>query len=112
MNAHGFFALDASVLALMLFVVCILMVVTGKGIRNRFLKDEQESKGGVNSLLAALFGLWAFILAFTFGNASSRFENVRTMMVDEANIIRNVFLRSEAFPDSVRAAFRQDLKGY
>jgi ABC-type multidrug transport system fused ATPase/permease subunit len=108
-----FFTVDASILCLILFVACILMVIIGKRVRNKFLKkDEQESKGGVNSLLGALFGLWGFILAFTFSNVSTRFENVRAMMVDEASLIRNVTLRIETFPDSLRGEFREDLKKY
>jgi hypothetical protein len=113
MSHSVFFTVDASVLCLFLFVGCLLMVILGKKARDKFLRaDEQESRGGVNSLLAALFGLWGFILAFTFGNASARFENVRAMMVDEASTIRTVILRAETLPDSLRGAFREDLKKY
>ena len=108
-----FFTVDAGILCLTLFVACILMVIVGKWVRYKFLKtDEQESRGGVNSLLAALFGLWGFILAFTFSNSSARFENIRSIMVDEANMIRSVLLRSETLPDSMRGAFREDLNKY
>lgn len=108
-----FFSIDATILCLILFVGCIGMVIVGKKARDRFLRtDEQESKGGVNSLLAALFGLWGFILAFTFGSASTRFENVRAMMADEANTIRTVILRVETLPDSMQNPFKEDLKKY
>ena len=89
------------------------MVIAGKALRDKFLgKDEHETKGGVNALLGALFGLWGFILAFTFGNVSTRFENVRASMVEEANIIRTVILRVETFPDSLQGGFREDVKKY
>ena len=89
------------------------MVLAGKATRHKFFfKDEQDSKGGVNSLLGALFGLWGFILAFTFGNSASRFESLRAMMVDEANIIRTAILRAETFPDSIRNDYKQDLRKY
>ena len=89
------------------------MVIIGKRVRGKFLKaDEQESRGGVNSLLGALFGLWGFLLAFTFSNVSTRFENVRAMMVDESSMIRTVILRTETLPDSMRDSFRGDLKKY
>jgi hypothetical protein len=108
-----FYTIDAAVLCLMLFTACILMVLAGKLVRNRFLrKDEQESRGGVTSLLGALFGLWGFILAFTFGNSASRFDSIRSAMVEEANAIRNVLLRSEALPDSIQGGFRDDLRKY
>jgi hypothetical protein len=113
MKQSLFFTVDASVLCLILFVACVLMVIVGKRIRSKLLKtDEQESRGGVNSLLGALFGLWGFLLAFTFGNVSTRFENVRAMMAEEASLIRNVSLRLETFPDSLRDEFQNDLKKY
>lgn len=100
-------------LCLILFVACILVVIVGKRVRGKFLKaDEQESRGGVNSLLGALFGLWGFLLAFTFGNVSTRFENVRAMMAEEASLIRTVSLRIETLPDSLRGGFSEDLKKY
>src|SRR5688572_17276172 len=111
MGHSVFYRIDATILCLLLFVGCILMVVLGKIARKKFLhKDDEESKGGVNSVLGALFGLWGFILAFMFGNSATRFENVRAMMVEEANIIRNVLLRTETLPDSLQGAFRADRK--
>jgi hypothetical protein len=68
--------------------------------------------GGVNSLLAALFGLWSFILAFTFSQSGSRFDNVRAMMVEEANCLRTTIIRADLFPDSVRTGYRADLQKY
>ena len=113
MNYSLFFATDASILCLVLFTACILMVMFGKFIRNRFFqKDQQESKGGVNSLLGALFGLWGFMLAFTFSQSGSRFETVRGMIVDEANILRNTIIKAEFFPDSIRNAYRIELRKY
>lgn len=111
---HSFlYSIDASILCLMLFAGCVVMVFIGKRARDKFLKaDEQESKGGASSLLAALFGLWGFILAFTFNNVSTRFENIRAMMVDEANLIRVVLLRTETIPDSLRNEVRENLKKY
>jgi hypothetical protein len=88
------------------------MVEIGKLCRSKLLQDQQESKGGVNSLLGALFGLWGFLLAFTFGNSASKFDNVRSVTVEESNIIRNTILRADLFPDSIRTGLRQELKIY
>lgn len=87
--------------------------MAGHRLRTLFLKpDEPESKGGVNSLMGALFGLWGFLLAFTFGNSATRFENVRVVMVDETNSIRNVIMRSKVFPDSISQGYSADLRKY
>ena len=112
MSQSVFYNIDAIVLCLALFAGCLVMVGIGKWTRTRFLKDDQESKGGVNSLLGALFGLWGFVLAFTFNSAATRFENVRALMVDEANLLRNTLLRTESFPDSIRNSLRNDLRIY
>lgn len=113
MKHSVFYNVDAAVLCLILFVGCVLMIIAGKAVRDKFLGvDEHEPKGGVNALLGALFGLWGFLLAFTFGNVSTRFENVRVSMVEEANVIRTVILRMETFPDSIEGGFREDVKKY
>lgn len=113
MHFSLFMRTDATIMVLLLFLGCIVMVIIGHKLRNKFLKpDEPESKGGVNSLLGALFGLWGFLLAFTFANSATRFENVRSIMVDETNAIRNSILRSKAFPDSIANAYRAELKTF
>jgi hypothetical protein len=113
MKHSVFFFVNASILCLILFVACIFMVMAGKWVRDKFLGiDEHETKGGVTALLGALFGLWGFILAVTFSNVSTRYENIRASMVEEANIIRTVILRVETFPDSIQVGLRDDVKKY
>ena len=105
--------IDASVICIVLFVLMLFAVALGNKVRKKFWHAEEgDAKGGVNSLLGALFGLWAFMLAFTFGQSGQRFENVRSMIVDEGNILRNTIIKADFFPDSVRAAFRLDLQKY
>jgi hypothetical protein len=113
MHFSLFMRTDATVLCLLLFTGCILLVKLGHSLRNRFIKpDEPESKGGVNSLLGALFGLWGFLLAFTFGTSSTRFESVRNVIVEEHNAIRNCIFRSRSFPDSIHKVYQSDIKQY
>src|SRR4030095_15065995 len=113
MNFSFFFKTDAAVLCLMLLVACILTVMAGRDMWVKiFHRDQQESKGGVNSLLGALFGLWGFLLAFTFSNSATKFESVRLVMLDESYIIRNSFARADFFPDSIRNGMREDLTIY
>lgn len=107
-----FFSTSATLLCVLLFIGCILLVHAGKALRTFLAHDDQEPKGGAGSLLGALFGLWGFVLAITFGNVSGRFETVRATMVEEANLIRTVILRTETLPHSLQAGFREDLKKY
>jgi len=105
--------IDPSVIGLLLFVLMLGMIALGNSVRKKILGSiEGDTKGGVNALLGALFGLWSFLLAFTFSQSSTRFETVRTMIVDEANILRTTIIRADLFPDSVRNTYRGDLKKY
>jgi hypothetical protein len=105
--------IDASIICLVLFVLMLITVVWGNKMRNRFWEVEGgDTKGGVNSLLGALFALWGFILAFTFGQSGTRFENLRGVIVDEANLLRTAVIKADLFPDSIRNAYRADFRKY
>lgn len=105
--------IDAWMIGVFLFVFMLLTFALGNKLRRKFLNAEDaDPKGGVNSLLGALFGLWGFMLAFSFGQSGIRFESVRAMIVEEGSIFRNTILRVDFFPDSVRSAYRADLRKY
>jgi hypothetical protein len=113
MSQSIFLKIDATVICSILFILMILSVGFGNKMRKSFWgATEGETKGGVNSLLGALFGLWGFMLAFSFGQSGIRFENVRSMIVEEATVLRGSILLSDLFPDSVREGFRADFKKY
>jgi hypothetical protein len=103
---------DAFVLCILLFVAMIGMVALGRIAGRIWRKDEAEPKAGVSSLLAALFALFGFILAFTFGMSGNRYDGVRNVIVQEANDIGTAVLRADLYSDSVRDAFRSDFKKY
>ena len=104
---------DASIICFVLFLLMLLAIGLGNMMRKKFWHAEEgDTKGGVNSLLGALFGLWGFMLAFTFGQSGTRFETVRGMIVDEANILRTTIIKADFFPDSVRDAYRLELRKY
>src|SRR4249919_3289996 len=94
---------DASIICLLLFVLMLMTIVWGNRMRRRFWQSgDGDTKGGVNSLLGALFALWGFILAFTFGQSGTRFENLKGVIVDEANLLRTAIIKADLFPDSIR----------
>lgn len=72
--------------------------------------DEKESP--VSSIAAAVLGLVAFILAFTFGIVSDRYDARRGLVRDEANAIRTAYLRSDFLPEPDRAEAKGLLKEY
>jgi uncharacterized membrane protein YphA (DoxX/SURF4 family) len=113
MDESKFSSVDPLLIAFVLFLFMLFALWLGHRMRRKFWSAEEgETKGGINSLLGALFGLWGFMLAFTFNQSGNRFENVRGMIVDESNILRNTILKADFFPDSIRNAYRTELRKY
>jgi len=73
---------------------------------------EDEKEGPVGAIVAATLGLLAFVLAFTFSLAASRFDARRTVVVDEANAIGTTWLRAGLLPDNRAARIRPLLREY
>ncbi len=61
---------------------------------------------------AALLGLLALLLAFTYSQAASRFELRRQLLVEEANAIGTCWLRASFLPPIERAELRGALRDY
>jgi hypothetical protein len=81
----------------------------GQYRRQRF---EDEKEGPIGAIVAATLGLLAFVLAFTFGLAASRFDARRTVVVDEANAIGTTYLRAGLLPDERAKRIRPLLREY
>jgi hypothetical protein len=65
----------------------------------RLSRREQDKEAPVGTMVGATLGLLAFILAFTFGLASSRFDNRRQLLLDEANALGTTHLRAGMLPE-------------
>lgn len=87
-----------------LFILILLVVLLsvefgyrlGKYRRGR---HEEEKEAPLGTMVGATLGLLAFILAFTFGLAASRFDNRRQVLLDEANAIGTTYLRAGMLPE-------------
>jgi hypothetical protein len=63
-------------------------------------------------MLGATLGLWAFLLAFVVGMATTRFEERRSLVVQEANSIGTTFLRAGFLPEPYASRSRELLREY
>lgn len=75
-------------------------------------RAETEKESSVGAMVAATLGLVAFMLAFTFGLAASRFDLRRQVILDEANAIGTSYLRSDFLPEPQRSETRRLLREY
>ncbi|MGB9109935.1 MAG: hypothetical protein WCC39_14730 [Telluria sp.] len=98
----------ALLIAIMLAV--LLSVEIGYRVGRARGRRAHEMETPVGEMVASTLGLLAFILAFTFGLAASRFDAKRQLVVDEANAIGTTYLRAEMLPerrDDIRDLLRE-----
>ncbi len=81
----------------------------GSAVRQRSL-DEKESP--VSAITGAVLGLTAFVLAFTFGIVSDRYDYRKALVRDEANVIGTAVLRTDFLPEPDRSEAVTLFKAY
>src|SRR6187399_1003979 len=108
-------ALDALPLWGLFFTVIVLVLAAIEGgyrlglYRHSRAGDEKEAP--VGAMVGATLGLLAFMLAFTFGMAASRFDSRKQLVLEEANAIGTTYLRAAMLPDQ-RDEIRALLRSY
>ena len=80
--------------------------------RYRRQRSEEEKEAPVGGMVGATLGLLAFMLAFTFSLAASRFDARREVVLDEANAIGTTYLRAALLPAPIAADSRNLLREY
>jgi len=78
--------------------------------RKRRSTDEPEAPAA--GMVGATLGLLAFMLAFTFGLAGTRFEARRQLVQTEANAISTTYLRTDLLPEPMHTDAQALLKEY
>jgi hypothetical protein len=95
--------------------IAALMVAVEIGLwlaRVSSVAKEPGYQTPLGSLVAALLGLLAFILAFTFGMTANRFEQRRQLLLEEANAIRTVYLNAFLVPSRQGQEMQRLLRDY
>jgi hypothetical protein len=99
---------------LAIVVAAIIFGATAAGILvGRVLAKRREGlKEPLGAVQAALVGFVALLLAFGLTMAVGRYENRRSVLVDEANAIGTTYLRAETIAEPMRSASLGLLKQY
>jgi hypothetical protein len=97
---------------LFLLIVALVLAAIEGGYRlgcYRHRRSDREKDAPVGTMVGATLGLLAFMLAFTFGMAASRFDTRKQLVLDEANAIGTTYLRTAMLPerrDDIRTLLR------
>lgn len=101
---------------LCLFVVCVLAREAG-ALLYRWLKARNPCRADSGAeaeshVIAAIFGLLAFIVALSFSIALDHFDARRALVTDEANAISTSYLRASLFDEPHRTRLQATLREY
>jgi hypothetical protein len=103
-------ALPLWALLIAITLVVLLSVEAGYRLGKLRAHGKHETEPPVGEMVAATLGLLAFILAFTFGLAATRFDTRRQLLIDEANAVGTTYLRAGMLPErreELRALLRE-----
>ena len=78
--------------------------------RHEHAAEEKETP--VNAMVGSILGLLAFLLAFTFSLAATRFDARRQVVLEEANAIGTTYLRTRLLPEPQRSETAKLLREY
>ncbi len=91
----------------------ILAINLGYIIGSRVYKQSHaEKESPASAISSTVLGLLAFILAFTFGVVTNRFDTRRELTREDANAIRNAWLRAEFLPEADQIKAKALMKEY
>jgi len=100
---------------LFIVTIAVVMLAIEGGYRlgqRSHKKSEDEKESPVSAISATILGLLAFILAFTFGMTSDRYDARKALVREEAAAIRTAWLRSDFLPEPDRGEAAQMIINY
>jgi hypothetical protein len=85
---------------LVIFVVSVVAILAAGEVGRRFAGRAKSGRHGnnISTLEAAVLGLLALMISFTFAMALSRYEARRVAILNEANAISTTALRARLLP--------------
>ncbi len=92
-------------------VLASIWIGTFLGDRRRRQPDH-ESESSIGTIIGATLGLLAFMLAFTFGIVSERFQARRQFLLDEVNALHTAYLRAGLLQEPHRSQLQELLRIY
>lgn len=108
-------SLDRANSWLVAFVLLIFLVAAtqvGFVIGARARRREQNGISEAMTIQAAVLGLLALLLGFSFSMAMNRYDNRKRLVVEEANAIGTTYLRARMLPQDHGVPIRRLLRQY
>ena len=110
--------LNMDIVPLPIFFAITIMLVVGSVEVGRLLgnlvhrRSSDEKESTVNTFVGTILGLVAFILAFTFGMVTDRYDERKALVREEANAIGTAYLRADFLPELAKGRTKELLHEY
>jgi hypothetical protein len=113
MNNHFLDQISIELLFFLTVILMLLMLESGYRFGLRAQENSANAQTAqVRALMGATLGLLAFMLAFTFSNAQTHFENRTQLQIDEAVVAKNAFMQADLAGEPLRTRAREMLLEY
>lgn len=113
MSNHVLDQISIELLFLLTVIFMLLMLEAGYRFGRRAQKSPAKAQTAqVRALMGATLGLLAFMLAFTFSNAQTHFENRIQLQIDESAVVKNAFMQADLAGEPIRTHARELLLDY
>ena len=95
------------------FLAVLIPILLGQRYgQYRKAKTAEAQHAPVGSVVAAAFGLLAFMLAITFQITANRYDARKELLLEEVTNIRSTFLRAGLIPEPYRSSTKKFLVEY
>jgi hypothetical protein len=96
------------------FLVCLFAAIEIGFLLGRRVRSvmDDPSRSEINMIQAAVLGMLALLLGFTFSMATSRFDVRKQLVLEESNAIGTTFLRAQLLPEPQRTEVSNLLRHY
>jgi hypothetical protein len=75
-------------------------------------RSEDEKESPVSAIAGSILGLLAFMLAFSFGIVTNRFDDRKALVREEANAIRTTYMRADFMSEPDRSETKKLFREY
>ncbi|MCF1710884.1 hypothetical protein L0V05_18910 [Tabrizicola sp. J26] len=95
-----------------LFLLMLAMLLLGASMGRRRREKVGTEVSGAGAVDGAVYALLGLLVAFTFSGAASRFDERRSLIVEEANDIGTAYLRLDLLPADAQPGLRDLMRRY
>jgi ABC-type nitrate/sulfonate/bicarbonate transport system substrate-binding protein len=110
---YTFESVPIGVVFALMVVIALLAIEFGLWLGKRgFSKRDNPSLQPIATVVAAVLGMMAFVIALTFGSANSRFDERKSALLADVTAIQTAYLRANLLPEPHRTTVRSLLRDY